>query len=273
MTEPLVSVIIPSRNSAHTITRCLNSIVNQSYKNIEIIIIDNHSEDDTLNISKKYANKIYSIGPERSHQINYGVKNAIGKYIYRVDSDLVLDPNVIEEAVDLSESNNYAAIIVHYTPDPTISFWSRVREFEHNMYSSDYLHVPARFMRKDVFISLGGFDEKLIAGEDHDLHNRIMDKYLIGKISSKEKHIGEYKSIKQIALKQYYYSQSLCIFLLKNKGRGIKQMSPFRIAYLKNIRKFIIHPDLAIGFIIYQFIRYFFSALGMIVNGFRIKIN
>ena len=84
---PLVSVIIPTKNSSKSFAHCLNSIKNQTYNNIEIIVVDNSSQDDTVEIARQFTNLIFSYNPERSSQINYGVTKSSGKYIYRVDSD------------------------------------------------------------------------------------------------------------------------------------------------------------------------------------------
>jgi glycosyltransferase involved in cell wall biosynthesis len=264
--DPLVSVIVPTKNSSSTLVKCLDSIINQTYRNIEIIIVDNYSADSTRDIAMHYTDKVFTLGPERSPQVNYGVMKASGKYVYEVGSDFVLDVTLIREAVTVAESHNYAAVLIHNTSDPTISYWAKVRKFERDMYVSDDLNVAVRFVRKDVFLSIGGLDPELVAGEDYDLHNRIIKKkYDIGRINAKEVHIDEYKSIKQVAQKHYYYGKTINLFLKKNKARGIKQISPFRKAYLKHYKEFMSHPYLTIGFIIYQSVRYCFSVAGMAV--------
>ena len=141
MDSPLVSVIIPTKNSGKTLLQCLDSIKNQNYENIEIIVVDNYSTDNTLQIAKIYTNTVYTFSPERSSQVNYGVEKSSGKYIYRVDSDFVLEPQIISEAVNAAESNNYAAIIIHNTSDPTVNFWAKVRKFERDMYDSVNLNI------------------------------------------------------------------------------------------------------------------------------------
>jgi len=263
---PLVSVIIPTKNSSKSFAHCLDSIKNQTYNNIEIIVVDNSSQDDTVEIARQFTNLIFSYNPERSSQINYGVTKSSGKYIYRVDSDFVLDPNVIMEAVNLAESNNFAAVLIHNTSDPSVSFWARVRKFERDMYESEELNVAVRFMRKDVFLSLGGFDPDLIYGEDYDLHNRVIQKYEIGRINAKEMHLGEYKSLFEIAKKNYYYGKSANKFLRKNKVRGMRQVNPFRGTYFKNLDKFVQNPVLTIGFGVYQIIRYGAGMLGLLAS-------
>jgi glycosyltransferase involved in cell wall biosynthesis len=248
---------------------CLESVNNQDYKNIEIIVVDNHSTDSTLEIAKHYTSAIYTFGPERSSQINYGVKISSGKYIYRVDSDFILEPQVITEAVNEAEFHNHAAILIHNTSDRTLSFWAKVRKFERDMYDLDDLNVAVRFIRKDVFLDVGGFDNRLSCAEDYDLHNRIIEKYKIGRIKSKETHLGEYKSIKEIAKVYYYYGKYAYLFVKKNKSRGIIQLSPIRRGYLKHYGKFLRHPQLSTGFIIYQIIRYSSAIIGLSMS----KIN
>lgn len=266
---PLVSVIIPTKNSSKTLSVCLDSIKNQDYENMEIIVVDNYSTDNTIEIAKRYTNKVYTFSPERTFQINYGVEKSSGKYLYRVDSDFLLEPQIIGEAVKAAESNNYAAILIHNTSDPNVSFWARVRKFERDMYEADKLNVAVRFIRRDVFISVGGFDSRLTYGEDYDLHNRIIEKYTIGKINAQETHLGEYTSLKEIAKLYYYYGKTVGLFLKKNRVRGIKQVSPFRKVYLKHYKKFIRHPYLAAGFIVYQVVRYSSGAFGLLASRLR----
>jgi glycosyltransferase involved in cell wall biosynthesis len=265
----LVSVIIPTKNSSKTLAQCLDSIKNQVYENTEIIVVDNHSTDNTLDIAKRYTDKVYTSSPERSSQINYGVKKSSGKYIYRVDSDFVLERQIISDAVNLAESNNYAAILIHNTSDPTVSFWAKVRKFERDMYDSDDLNVAVRFVRKDAFLSVGGFDPDLIYGEDYDFHNRLVKKYRIGRIKAKEIHLGEYKSLEEIAKVNYYYGKTAAIFLKKNSTRGLRQVSPLRTVYLRHYKDFFRHPDLAAGFLVYQVVRYSTGGIGLLIYKIR----
>jgi hypothetical protein len=134
------------------------------------------------------------------------------------------------------------------------------------MYVSDDLRVAVRFIQKDIFLSIGGFDTELIAGEDYDLHRRIIEKYDIGRIDARETHLGEYKSIKEVAKKNFLYGKSIGLFFKKNKGRGIKQFSPFRRTYLSHYKDFILHPSLTCGFVIYQAVRYSSAVVGMLLQ-------
>ncbi|MEM4680606.1 MAG: glycosyltransferase, partial [Nanopusillaceae archaeon] len=266
--KPLVSIIIPTYNSEKTIAKCLESIKNQSYKNIEVIVVDRFSKDKTAEIAKSFDVKVFQIkAKERSEQKNFGVKMAKGKYIYLVDSDFILDSNVVKEAVNKCELEGYDAICIHNTSDPNISFWSRVRKLERDCYKDDELNVAARFFRREVFEYIGGFDESLIACEDYDFHNRLLDKnFKIGRIESKEVHIGEPKSLWEIAKKHYYYGKTIGEFIKKNPKRGAEQLKPIRPAFIRHWKEFVKHPILTLGFFIYQFVRYFSAGLGYLVS-------
>lgn len=263
--QPLVSVIIPARNSEATIERCLKSITEQSYKNVEIVVVDNYSSDRTRHIAKKYDAKVYLKGPERSAQANFGAEKATGKYIYRVDSDFVLQPDVIREAVESCEKCGYDAIVIHNTSDPTVSFWARVRKAERDCYKNDELNVAARFLKKEVFKAVGGFDETLVAVEDYDLHNRLVKSgFKIGRIKAEEVHIGEPKTLAEVVQKHYYYGKNIGRFVRKNPKKTLRQLSPLRASYVKNVSNFFSNPLLIVGFAIYQVARYAATAIGIV---------
>jgi len=265
---PLVSVIIPTYNSEKTLAKCLESIKNQTYKNIEVIVVDKFSKDRTVDIAKKYDVTIFQIkAKERSEQVNYGVRMAKGKYVYEVGSDFILEPTVIEEAVNKCEKEKCDAVCVHNTSDPTISFWARVRKLERDCYFGDQFNVAARFVKKIVFEEVGGLDENLVAAEDYDFHNRLLKKgFKVGWIRAKEVHIGEPKTLSEVIRKHYYYGKTLRAFVKKNRVKGIKQLSPIRPAFLRHSRDFARHPSLVVGFIIYQVVRYISAGLGFLFS-------
>ena len=103
---PSVSVVIPTYNSERSIEICLKSLINQSYKNVEIIVVDRFSEDRTVEIAKRYGARIIQDYGERMRAKNIGLKHARGKYVLFVDSDMELSKDVVRECVELMEKDD-----------------------------------------------------------------------------------------------------------------------------------------------------------------------
>lgn len=97
----LVSIIVPVYNAEKYLNKCLDSIVNQTYSNLEIILINDGSTDNSLSICNDYTNKDGRIIVIDKHNTgaadsrNEGLKKATGKYIMFVDSDDFIDLNII----------------------------------------------------------------------------------------------------------------------------------------------------------------------------------
>jgi GT2 family glycosyltransferase len=255
-------VIIPTFNSSGTIGKTLESVANQTWKEIEIIVVDNYSTDDTLAIASRFVGvKAFLYGPERSGQVNFGVKRSKGDYVYRIDSDFVLDPRVgvCQKGAD--------AVLVHNTSDPSISFWAKVRKTERDSLVDDWEHVAARFVRKDVFEALGGFDVRFYAEEDRDFHERLVAAgYKVGRTKAAELHIGEPRTLAEVVRKHVYYGPSIRRYVqLKGAKAGLR-LGPFRRALLRHWRDVASDPIVLIGFFVYQYVRYLSSVFGLLVS-------
>lgn len=120
---PLVSIIIPVYNTEKYLKRCLNSAIHQTYKNIEIIAIDDASTDNSLSILKDYQmlykNKNFllisssdNVGVAESR--NIGLKQANGDYIFFLDSDDAIKENAIEELIKLALTYNTSLVEAEY---------------------------------------------------------------------------------------------------------------------------------------------------------------
>lgn len=268
MTKRVVSAIIPTYNSEKTLKKCLDSLKNQTYEYIEIIIVDGGSEDNTLKIAKKYTQNIYqSHTRNRTSNINYGAKISKGEFIYRVNHDVVIDEYLIEEAVQKCVNDNYDTVSIFSSPDPTVSFWSKVRKLEKDCYKGNVLFSGAGFFKRDVFEELGGYNENIVFDDCYELNYRLRNaNYSIGIISSQELHLGEPKTLLEIAKKQYYYGLTMKEFFkaCSNKNNTL-QLNPIREPLIKNWKKFLYNPHLTIGFIIYDIVQYSSSLLGLFI--------
>lgn len=138
---PKISIIIPVYNQEKNIERCLNSILNQLYKNIEIIVVDDGSTDNTKFIYKKYVNRdkriklIYQNKGGVSKARNLGLKNVTGEYITFVDADDYIDNDLILNYIKYLEKYKSYILISGYR-------WIKAKRIEY-LYKEDFkiLHL------------------------------------------------------------------------------------------------------------------------------------
>ena len=261
--RPLVSVIVPTYNCAHTLDQCLISVRAQTYPNVEIIVVDNYSDDGTVQIAAKYA-QVLQVGPERSAQVNYGADHARGTYLYRIDGDFELDPNVIHACVEAMEREDLDAVAIPNRSRGD-SYWARVRTLERDTYLDDMLIVAARFWKRSVFEAVGGLDELLVACEDYDLHNRLLEQgYKVGRVAPTETHLGEASSLWAYATQSFYYGPSVLRYVRKHPQRGMRQMFPLRRAYIRHWQTMVRNPHLLLGLILLKAVQYTFAGAGML---------
>ena len=170
--DPVVSVIVTTKNEEQNIGACLESLLHQSMPHLEMIVVDNFSEDKTTAIAQEYGAKIFQFGPERSAQRNFGVEKSKGKYILYLDADMRLYPKVIEECVNRCEAD--AEITGIYIPEIIVGkgFWIKVRRFERSFYDGTVIDA-VRFVPKTVFQKVGGFDILFTGPEDWDFDKKI----------------------------------------------------------------------------------------------------
>lgn len=258
----LVSVIVPTYNSRQFLRGCLQSIQDQTYPNIELIVVDNNSTDETKAIAKEFTDRVYNKGPERSAQVNYGVTKAAGEYVYKVDSDFILEPTVVAECVEKA-AKGFDAVVVHNTPDLTVSWIARIRKFEVDMYKYDLTHSSARFVKKSLFLRIGGFNESITAGEDYDFQNKLNRTGVrIGFVDAEALHKGEPTNFWKHMKKYYEYGRDFVHYRQENVQEAKSQLKFGRTVYYKNWKKFIAHPGLATAFFLYNTIKYCFGAVG-----------
>ena len=115
-----ISVIVPIYNSENFLEKCINSIVNQTYKNIEIILIDDGSKDKSKKICKKYLEKdariklIECSNNGVSYARNKGIESSSGDYLFFVDSDDWINLDTLEKMIFVAKKNNVDVVKCNY---------------------------------------------------------------------------------------------------------------------------------------------------------------
>lgn len=190
--HPLVSVIIPTYNRPHTIKRAIKSVVNQTYKNIELIVVDDNAKNTdarikTKKIVSKYSNAKYIINNKNlggSRTRNVGIKAARGKYVAFLDDDDEFLPTKIAEQIDLMEQkqseDKNTCIIYCYQNSIQINGKSKVKKANHEG-NALYEHILKFTMPtstwlcdKEKLLKIGGFDD-MPSQQDLALMLKVLD--------------------------------------------------------------------------------------------------
>jgi len=265
--DPLVSILVHTRNSQRTIREHLESIKSQSYRNIEIIIVDNNSTDKTIEIEKEFASNIYNFGPERSAQRNFAAKKAKGSYFLVPDSDMILGKNVISQCVSLILKNsNIKAIVI---PEKSFGkgFWTKCKILERNFNLGVDWIEGARFFDRKTFEKMGGYDEENTGTEDFDLPQRIIKKYgkkSVGRIKEFIFHDeGKIFLVRQLR-KKFYYAQKLGIYKRNNLAYYKIQTNIFRrySLFFSDPKKLIENLTVGVGLFLMKTLEFAAGGLG-----------
>jgi glycosyltransferase involved in cell wall biosynthesis len=257
-----VSVVIATRNSAGTLRACLESIENQSYAPLELIVVDNKSADDTPVIAARYADQLIEAGPERSAQRNRGAAAASGDFLLFIDHDMVLEPDTVAACVSASGAGCDAVIIPEYSFGQ--GFLARARALERSCYIGDDDIEAARFFRREVFVASGGYDEELIAGgEDWDLHARLLgSNRRIGRAEARIGHDEGRVNTRETINKRLYYGPSFAMYRTKQPERARRQFRIWRPALVRNWARLARHPLLTIGVVYLKAVEFTAGSVG-----------
>jgi len=183
MTQPLISVLIPTFNEEEHITGCLESVLAQTYPKVEIIVIDDGSTDSTVNQVKKIKGikllhqKHLGAGAAR----NKGARHAKGKILVFIDADMILDPACVTRLTSpIRQSISHGTFtkdeFVANINNPWSNAWSRMRGFDGgSMHPANYPDTQPVFraIDKKTILKAGGFDSNRGYDDDWSLSQKL----------------------------------------------------------------------------------------------------
>lgn len=185
MTNPVVSIIVPTMNSEKRLRRCLDSVLNQSYPEIELIVIDGRSSDGTVDILKSYGDKLayWESSPDTGvfQASNKGIKRASGDWIYCLGSDDYLwSPDVLEKLaphlVRAYPAHTFiqAKVALMGTDDHFVRLmgeepWAEMKQRPHTTW---LFYSQGVFHHRDAYEQRGCFDETFKYTGDYDVNIR-----------------------------------------------------------------------------------------------------
>lgn len=196
----LVSIIIPTLNEEGYINETLLSVKNQTYKNIEIIVSDGCSEDRTVDIAKRYADKVIVKKTNIAAARNIGAKYANGEILVFLDADSCLEPVWIERTLKFFNGCNNDLVFGPIKPKQSDLAAKFICKFGWNLIPRFFAWVGfpqfsgvSIAIRKSSFEHIGGFKEKMNATEDIDMGFRIRKR---GKVAF-NKYVNCYTSMRR----------------------------------------------------------------------------
>lgn len=180
MSRPLVSIIILCFNASEYVVEMLDSVTNQTYKNIGIIAIDDGSTDDTLNILydyQKHMSTLKVISQSNTYCIivrQNAITHAKGEYLVCLDSDDKLHPSYIEKCIEFAQKEDLDVVYADAQYFDAVNKKWDLPEFK----LPDFLHCNCIYItamiKKSTFDKVGGFDISLTHFEDWDLFISII---------------------------------------------------------------------------------------------------
>lgn len=249
----LVSVLITTHNRVDLLPRAIESVLKQTYKNIEIIVIDDGSVDNTNYVMNAYLEKYSNIKYIRHDKPlganiarNNGIKISRGFFIAGLDDDDEFFPTRIEE------------LLQHYTSEYSLISSNDLLIFDNGKRKSTKKPHEISFdlilyenyvgnqvlIKKEYLTTIGGFDEKLTAAQDYDMWTRVIQKYGKAKILEKDLQImylsnnikrisnnnskkfsgyfNYYKKFKKFMTKEQKKRHLSMFYFIRNKKMSIK---------------------------------------------------
>lgn len=273
MNNPKISIIIPVYEVEKYIRECLESVINQTLKDIEIIIVNDGTKDNSMKIIEEYLEdkRIKIINKENgglSSARNVGIKNAKGKYIYNLDGDDFISLNILEKLYKKAEEENLDVVIfdINFYSDKlqkNTGVWKDSNFDENKIYlGEEYLKeyflgngCPAvwnKLWKRNIYIENEIYHpEDISYGEDGSTMTRLMlETKRIGKLNEigyyyrqRETSMTKKNSIK---MTDYLISYNITINYLKEKNKlqkFQKYLDTYKYKYVYNMLFYFNYSD------------------------------
>jgi glycosyltransferase involved in cell wall biosynthesis len=245
--QHLVSVVVPTRDSIRTIERCLRSIREQTWPEVELVVVDNYSADGTWQVAQEFAHRALQGGPERSTQRNLGVDSSNGEFVLLIDSDMELPVTLIEHAMEAARRDSADAVFVAEVTAGD-GYWARCRSLEQSCYTESTVVQSPLLVKRQYLMDIGGFLPSLTGTEYAELRTRILkDGLSMTTIHGLIIHDEGRQKLTGILRKRYYNGKGLGWHSRSHSGALGAQLKAAVGAPSRNWRRFTAEPGLAVG--------------------------
>lgn len=225
----LISVVIPTHYRSELLNRAIKSAIEQTYKNIEIIVVSDGDDKYTNDLMKQYEScdmiKFYKINPSRGANFarNYGINKASGKIIAFLDDDDEWYPDKLESQYKIIENNLniglvYTGIKIMYIRENTSYSYLGLQEgdLSKEILKGNIIGTTSSVLvSKELLKEVGCFDEHLPAMQDYDLWIRLCQITKVGVVAKEKVNYYNYTDKKQISLNTKKYIEAGNVILEK----------------------------------------------------------
>ena len=227
--QPLVSVVIPTKNNLNSLIKCLDSLNKQAYKKTETIVVSQNISNAIKKVQKQFNFKLLSNGSGKSESRNYGSKYAKGKYLLHLDDDMILEKNIIQECIYLAEEKKYQAVAIPERQQINKTLFNKIISLEKHIVNFDK-HIEApRFIEKNLFAKLNGFNPQLDPIDEGDIKAKLEENNINYAITKNKIAITSSKYVfplKKRIKRMYQRGQKLPLFNIIHPES--KQLKPLK---------------------------------------------
>jgi glycosyltransferase involved in cell wall biosynthesis len=237
--NPLITVYITNYNYGNFIKKAIKSVLNQSFKDFELIIIDDGSKDKSIKIIKEFENKknIKIVIQKNKGLIvsnNLALRLSRAKYIMRLDSDDWLDPYALEIMSNVLERNKKISLVFpdYYEVNKNGKILKQI--IRHDFNKVKLLDQPAHgactMIRKENLIDIGGYDEEFSCQDGYYLWLKFIKKYMVKNINLPLFYYRQHEKSLTKNNKKIYSNRSQIISKLQNKNnkKNVLSILPIR---------------------------------------------
>tara|TARA_Y100001970_G_C14259925_1_gene879560 strand:- start:15421 stop:16785 length:1365 start_codon:yes stop_codon:yes gene_type:complete len=240
--NPLITVYITNYNYGKFIKKAINSVLNQTFKNYELIIIDDGSKDKSVEIINEFQNKknikiIFQKNKGLVVSNNLALRLSKAKYIMRLDSDDWLDPHALEIMSNILERDEKISLVFpdYYEVDKNGKILKQIRR--HNFKKVKLLDQPAHgactLIRKENLMDIGGYDEEFNCQDGYYLWLKFIKKYVVRNVNLPLFYYRQHEKSLSKNNKKIFSNRSKIISKLQKKEKKKKILAILPIRGLK----------------------------------------
>jgi glycosyltransferase involved in cell wall biosynthesis len=268
---PKVSIIVPTFNEERNIASCIKSIRKQDYPKgkIEIVVVDQQSDDRTQKIARQHRCKVvirkrpkFYTPPSISRNVGY--RHSSGDFLFHLDADMMLtDKKLFKKAIQMFKKDKKIGALVIHEKDLVKNYWAKCIALERKCYIGTDMEA-SRFVRRDIFEKVGGYDENISSGEDWDIDRmyRGVSKVIFSGLYLSH-NIGNVNFWEQLE-KKSRYSRTGQMFFRKHHISGFLVAGKQLYYILRNYKLLLREPLVALGMFFLRFCEYGYGFYALI---------